>query len=418
MVEEPRREPFRRQGHPEPVEPGPPGTQEGGGDVEQLGLEVGLGEDPDDAVMEDRPGRQVLRSAPHHPGAGREDLAAIAEETRLGREARGRHPGRLDPAFHEEADGALPEAAVGPNESATHAGVLPRQDDRPCEVPREMEDAGAAGGTAHDRKPERRGPEGGRRIRGLGDPEAERTVREDRDPYGRTPPAQEGLVAFDIGRRGDAPVEQPLHAGASAGVVKPPPRSGKSLPPSHHGMAELANFRLRPGDPAPDFALPGVDGKEHRLHDADPQKLLLVVFWCNHCPYVQAWEGRLVDLGRRFGPRGVAFVLINSNDTDAYPDDRFERMQARAQDKGYPFPYLCDGSQDVARAYGALVTPHAFLFGPDRRLLFQGRIDDNHREPGAVRHRYLEEALEAALAGQPVPTPELPVLGCSVKWRA
>ncbi len=183
-------------------------------------------------------------------------------------------------------------------------------------------------------------------------------------------------------------------------------------------MAERSDFRLHTGDPAPDYALLGVDGATHRLHDADGQPYLLVVFWCNHCPYVQAWEGRLVDLGRRFGARGVRFVLINSNDTDAYPDDRFERMQARAKEKGYPFPYLQDASQDVARSFGALVTPHAFLFGPDRRLLFQGRIDDNHSDPGAVRHRYLEEALEAVLAGRPVPTPELSVLGCSVKWRS
>ena len=182
-------------------------------------------------------------------------------------------------------------------------------------------------------------------------------------------------------------------------------------------MAELGNFSLHAGDPAPDFSLPGVDGATHRLDDADGQPLLVVVFWCNHCPYVQAWEGRLVDLGRRYGPKGVRFVLINSNDSDAYPDDRFERMQTRAREKGYPFPYLRDESQAAARAYGALVTPHAFLFGPDRRLLFQGRLDDNHSDPRAVRHRYLEEALDAALAGRPVPTPELPVLGCSVKWR-
>lgn len=124
----------------------------------------------------------------------------------------------------------------------------------------------------------------------------------------------------------------------------------------------------------------------------------------------------MIDLARRYGPRGVQVVLINSNDVQAYPDDRFERMVERAREKGYPFPYLRDDSQDVAHAYGALVTPHPMLFGPDRRLLFQGRIDDNHRDAAAVTYRPLEEAIEAALAGRPIPRTELPVLGCSVKW--
>ena len=182
-------------------------------------------------------------------------------------------------------------------------------------------------------------------------------------------------------------------------------------------MAELATFQLRPGDPAPPFELPGTDGRVHRLGDYSAQKLLAVVFWCNHCPYVQAWEGRMVEIGERFGPRGVGFVLINSNDPVAYPQDRFEAMVERAKTHHYPFPYLYDESQSVARAYGALVTPHPMLFGPDRRLLFQGAIDDNHERREQVQHHFLEAALEDALAGRPIATPELPVRGCSVKWR-
>ena len=182
-------------------------------------------------------------------------------------------------------------------------------------------------------------------------------------------------------------------------------------------MAELADFRLHPGDPAPDFALPATGGTTVRLHDFDRTPFLLVTFWCNHCPYVQAWEGRMIEIGRTYAPKGVQVVLINSNETEHYPGDRFEAMVERARRFGYPFPYLRDESQQVAKAYGALVTPHPFLFGPDRKLLFQGRIDDHHAEPDRVRHRYLVEAIEAALAGRPIPTPELPVLGCSVKWR-
>lgn len=183
-------------------------------------------------------------------------------------------------------------------------------------------------------------------------------------------------------------------------------------------MAELASFQLHPGDAAPPFELKGTDGKVYRLGDFASKKLLGVVFWCNHCPYVQAWEGRMVELGQRYGPRGVAFVLINSNDTAVYPQDRWEAMGERARDHHYPFPYLFDEDQSVAHAYGALVTPHPMLFGPDRRLLFQGAIDDNHERRERVQHHYLESAIEDALAGRPIATPELAVRGCSVKWKA
>ena len=182
-------------------------------------------------------------------------------------------------------------------------------------------------------------------------------------------------------------------------------------------MAELDRFTLHPGAPAPPFTLPGTDGGNHDLHDFDDRKFLLVVFWCNHCPYVQGWEARMVDLGNRFIDRGVGMVLINSNDEIAYPDDRFERMVERARARHYPFPYLRDEDQSVARAYGALVTPHPMLFGPDRKLMFQGRIDDHHDHPESVKHRYLEEALTAAVDGRPLPRTEVSVLGCSVKWK-
>jgi peroxiredoxin len=182
-------------------------------------------------------------------------------------------------------------------------------------------------------------------------------------------------------------------------------------------MAELSKFHLHPGDAAPPFALPGTDGALHRLDDFRAHRFLVVTFWCNHCPYVQGWEGRLLELARTFAPQGVGFVVINANDAHAYPDDRFERMVERAREKHYPFPYLHDETQSVARAYGALVTPHPMVFGPDRRLIFQGRIDDDHESPERARHHYLRAALTAAVAGQPVVPPEVPVQGCSVKWK-
>jgi len=183
-------------------------------------------------------------------------------------------------------------------------------------------------------------------------------------------------------------------------------------------MAELADFSLHAGDPAPDFALPGVDGKTYRLGDFANRKLMLVVFWCNHCPYVQAWEGRMIELGRRYQPRGVGIVLINPNDARAYPEDSLESMVRRATEKKYPFPYLQDESQEVARAYGALVTPHPMLFDANRKLLFQGRIDNDHQHAERATEHYLARALDQALAGTPVNPAELQVAGCTVKWKA
>ncbi len=182
-------------------------------------------------------------------------------------------------------------------------------------------------------------------------------------------------------------------------------------------MAERSDFRLHTGDPAPDFALPGGDGRTWRLADFEGSPWLLVVFTCNHCPYAQAWEGRLIELQQRYADRGLRAILINPNETVHHPEDRSERMIARAREKGYPFPYVRDDSQEVARAYGALVTPHPFLFDAGRHLVYQGRIDDDHEHPEKVRRRYLADAIDRAMAGQRPEPDELPVLGCSVKWK-
>ena len=182
-------------------------------------------------------------------------------------------------------------------------------------------------------------------------------------------------------------------------------------------MAELSEYKLRPGDPHRIFNSRGSTGKTYRLADFEKFPYLAVVFWCNHCPYVQAWESRMVDIGRRYAPKGVGVVLINSNDARAYPEDRMDAMVRRAHDKGYPFPYLADESQATAHAYGALVTPHPMLFGPDRTLLFQGRIDNDHQHPEHANEKYLERALDQALAHTPVVPAQLTVAGCTVKWK-
>ena len=183
-------------------------------------------------------------------------------------------------------------------------------------------------------------------------------------------------------------------------------------------MAERDKFKLPLGASAPPFRLPGTDGQWHSLEDYRASPLLLVIFTCNHCPYARAWEGRLIALAREYAPRGLATVLINPNETENYPEDSMERMVERAREMHFPCPYLRDDSQEVARAYGAEVTPHPFLFDHDRRLIFQGKPDDNYRDPARVRVSYLRDAIEAALAGRPVPLPVTSVIGCSVKWKS
>lgn len=182
-------------------------------------------------------------------------------------------------------------------------------------------------------------------------------------------------------------------------------------------MAEFDKFKLNIGTQAPYFSLPGTDGIHHQLEDFSGSRLLLVVFSCNHCPYAQAWEGRLISIARDYSNKGLATAMINSNETENYPDDRFEKMVERARYKEYPFPYLRDDSQDVARAYGALVTPHLFLFDSSRRLIFQGLVDDNHKEPQNVKRHYLKDAIEAALSGRDPNPATTSVVGCSVKWK-
>ena len=167
---------------------------------------------------------------------------------------------------------------------------------------------------------------------------------------------------------------------------------------------------------APTFDLPGVDGRRHSLGDYADTPALAVVWSCNHCPYVQAWEGRMIDLQREFGDRGFGLVAINSNDADAYPEDSFEAMQARAEDQGFNFDYLYDEDQSALNAYGAERTPEVFLFDGDRRLVYHGAIDDS-RDETAVTRQYLRDALDAVLEGREPRIAETPPSGCSVKWR-
>jgi peroxiredoxin len=174
---------------------------------------------------------------------------------------------------------------------------------------------------------------------------------------------------------------------------------------------------LELGAKAPDFKLPGVDGKELGLADFKDAKALCVIFSCNHCPYVQAYEGRMMELQKEYGPKGLQLVAINSNDAQGYPEDSFDNMKKRAKELGFNFPYLRDESQETAKAFGAQRTPHIFLFDAARKLAYLGRIDDNYKDPSAVKSRELKDAVEDILAGRPVRLPETFAVGCSIKWK-
>lgn len=173
---------------------------------------------------------------------------------------------------------------------------------------------------------------------------------------------------------------------------------------------------LNIGAVMPPFELPATDGSVVRSGDVGAP-VLVVVFTCNHCPYAQAYEDRLIALAREFAAKGARFVLINSNDPAEYPEDSLEHMRERAKQKSYPFPYCVDASQDVAKAFGALCTPHCFVFDGDRTLRYKGRIDDSWKDPSKVAKRELHDAIAALLEGRDPPVPEANAIGCSIKWK-
>ena len=174
---------------------------------------------------------------------------------------------------------------------------------------------------------------------------------------------------------------------------------------------------LKTGDKALQFTLPGVDGKEHSLNDYGGKSAVAVVFSCNHCPYVRAWEDRMVQIQADYMNKGAQLVAINANDATKYPDDSFPKMKERAQEKRFNFPYLRDETQEVARGYGAERTPEVFLFDRNLILQYHGAIDDNYDDPKAVREHYLRNALDAILSGKSTSLAETKPVGCTIKWK-
>lgn len=186
-------------------------------------------------------------------------------------------------------------------------------------------------------------------------------------------------------------------------------------------MALISSHALELGALAPEFSLPGTDGQIYSLQSFRDSKALVVIFMCNHCPYVVAVQDRINALARRFRERGVALIGINSNDATRYPADSFEAMKVRATEQAYVFPYLFDETQEIARAYDAACTPDPYVYenvGDGRfALRYHGRIDDSWKDPTQVQREELAEALELVLARKPIPQAGIPSMGCSIKWR-
>ena len=163
--------------------------------------------------------------------------------------------------------------------------------------------------------------------------------------------------------------------------------------------------------------LKGVDGNTYSSDTFKDAPYLLIVFSCNHCPYVKAYEDRIINFVKEYRDKGLAMLYINSNEDKNYPEDSFDEMVKRAKEKNFLFPYVRDEDQSVAKAFGATHTPEFFLFDKERTLRYYGRFDDNWREPENVQRRYLQDAIDALIEGKEVAEPEAHSIGCTIKWK-
>ncbi|HOY05055.1 MAG TPA: thioredoxin family protein [Saprospiraceae bacterium] len=172
------------------------------------------------------------------------------------------------------------------------------------------------------------------------------------------------------------------------------------------------------GDTARDFSLKNVDGKMVALADQKDVKGYIVVFTCNHCPYAMAYEDRVIALHKKYASQGFPVIAINSNDKTIAPADSYVNMQKRVKEKSIPYAYLYDETQEIAKTYGATRTPHVFVLDENRVVRYIGAIDDNSEEPSEVKEKYVENAVDALLAGKEVPVKQTKAIGCGIKWKA
>lgn len=178
----------------------------------------------------------------------------------------------------------------------------------------------------------------------------------------------------------------------------------------------MSTAKLKLGSPIPQFNLISTNGEYYSNNSFFDKKILIVVFSCNHCPYVQAYEKRLILLQDKF-TNDIAVIAINSNDEVGYPEDSFEEMKKRASKIGFNFPYLRDESQEVAKSFDATHTPEIFMFDKKRKLIFHGKIDDNWQNENLVKNRYLENAIIEYLKDEEISIPETFTIGCTIKWK-
>ncbi len=184
------------------------------------------------------------------------------------------------------------------------------------------------------------------------------------------------------------------------------------------GLVEKEGYKV--GDVAMDFSLKNIDGSMVSMADYDDAKGFIVVFTCNHCPFAKAYEDRIIALDKKYKAKGYPVIAINPNDPEIKPEDSFENMKIRAREKGFTFPYLVDGTQEIARTYGATVTPHVFLLNKENgklRVAYIGGIDSNARDESKAEEKYVEDAVEALLAGKSIPQTTTRATGCTIKWK-
>ncbi len=179
----------------------------------------------------------------------------------------------------------------------------------------------------------------------------------------------------------------------------------------------MATNNLQIGSVIPSFTLPSIDGKEYSLDSFKDKKALVIIFSCNHCPYVQAYEDRIISIQNDYESKDIVVIAINSNDATQYPDDSFDEMKKRAEKKKFNFIYLRDEEQSVAKSFDASHTPEIFLCDQDKKLVYHGKIDDNWQEEGKIKTKYLRNALDELLKGKEISIPETYSIGCTIKWK-
>ncbi len=177
--------------------------------------------------------------------------------------------------------------------------------------------------------------------------------------------------------------------------------------------------RLQIGEQLPmtDVKMKNVDGREISIADVAGEHGTLVMFSCNSCPWVKAWEDRIASLGNAYQEKGFGVIVINPNDPDRFSEDSYEEMQTRAEKRGFKFPYVVDETSNVARAFGATRTPEVFLFDKDSRLVYHGVIDDNAKDPDKIKAHYLRDAFDALMEGNEITVKDTKAFGCTIKFR-